>query len=67
MLVTIRRWQRSAAPEGRWEILTKCGATEFMTVNRVYDYPSYLPSRVMKRAAEDISQVWDDEVHDGPW
>ena len=31
-----------------------------------YDGPSYLPSRVMKRAAEEIAQVWDDGVHDGP-
>ncbi|TMW80761.1 hypothetical protein EJD97_015470, partial [Solanum chilense] len=30
------------------------------------DDPSYLPSRVMKRAAEEIAQVWDDRVHDGP-
>ncbi|TMW91405.1 hypothetical protein EJD97_014381, partial [Solanum chilense] len=29
------------------------------------DDPSYLPSRVMKRAAEEIAQVWDDGVHDG--
>ena len=31
-----------------------------------YDGPSYLPSRVVKRAAEEIAQVWDDGVHDGP-
>ena len=31
-----------------------------------YDGPSYLPSRGMKRAAEEIAQVWDDGVHDGP-
>ncbi|TMW83896.1 hypothetical protein EJD97_000520, partial [Solanum chilense] len=30
------------------------------------DDPSYLPSRVMKKAAEEIAQVWDDGVHDGP-
>ena len=30
-----------------------------------YDDPSYLPSRVMKRAAEEIAQVWDDGIHDG--
>ena len=28
--------------------------------------PSYLPSRVMKRDAEEIAQVWDDAVHDDP-
>ncbi|TMW80541.1 hypothetical protein EJD97_018602, partial [Solanum chilense] len=30
------------------------------------DDQSYLPSRVMKRATEEIVQVWDDGVHDGP-
>ena len=92
MLVTVRRWQRSAAAEGRWGSLTKCGATVFMTVRRVYDGPScrfvmkfrevvpvpifqefkcfetktlngplcydgpsYLPSRVMKKEAEEIA------------
>ncbi|TMW89289.1 hypothetical protein EJD97_017407, partial [Solanum chilense] len=100
---TVRMWQRSAAAEGRWGSLTKCGVTESMKVRRVYDgltcrfvmkfrevvpvpifqefkcfrtrpstdrcvcdKPSYLPSRVMKRAAEEIAQVWDDGVHDGP-
>ncbi|TMW83336.1 hypothetical protein EJD97_002055 [Solanum chilense] len=33
----VRRWQRSAAAEGRWVSLTKCGVTESMTVCRVYD------------------------------
>ncbi|TMW81545.1 hypothetical protein EJD97_009007 [Solanum chilense] len=37
--VTVRRWQRSAAAEGRWGNLTKCGVTESMTVRRVYDSP----------------------------
>ncbi|TMW98675.1 hypothetical protein EJD97_003650 [Solanum chilense] len=27
-LVTVRRWQRSAAAEGRWGSLTKCGVTD---------------------------------------
>ncbi|TMW80323.1 hypothetical protein EJD97_021399, partial [Solanum chilense] len=100
---TVRRWQRSAAAEGRWGSLTKCRVTESMTVRRVYDGPScrfvmkfrevilvaifqelkyfgtrpsmdrcaydgpsYLRSRVMKRAADEIAQVWDDGVHDGP-
>ena len=39
-LMTVRRWQRSAAAEGRWGSLTKCGVTESMTVRRVYDGPS---------------------------
>ena len=40
-LVMVRRWQRSAATEGRWGSLTKCWAMEFMTVRRVYDGLSY--------------------------
>ncbi|TMW80285.1 hypothetical protein EJD97_021851 [Solanum chilense] len=45
-LVTVRRacdgpWQRSAAAEGRWGSLTKCGVTETTTVRRVCDGPSY--------------------------
>ena len=90
VLVTVRRWQRSATAKGRWGSLTKCGVTKLVTVRRVndgpscrfvmnirevipvpifeelkcfgtstdrcaYDGPSYLPSRVMKRAAEEIS------------
>ena len=39
-LVTVHRWQRSAATEGSWGSLTKCGVTESMTVRRVYDCPS---------------------------
>ena len=39
-LVTVRRWQRSVAAQGRWGSLTKCGVTEPMTVHRVYDGPS---------------------------
>ncbi|TMW80814.1 hypothetical protein EJD97_014794 [Solanum chilense] len=30
------------------------------------DDPSYLPSGVMKRAAEEITQVRDDRIYDGP-
>ncbi|TMX03996.1 hypothetical protein EJD97_012378, partial [Solanum chilense] len=100
MLVTVRRWHRSAAVEGRWGILTKCGVTESMTDRRSRDGPScwfvmkfrevvqyphsksssvlerrpstdrcacddlsYLRSRVMKRAAEEIAQVWDNGIH----
>ncbi|TMX04256.1 hypothetical protein EJD97_010436, partial [Solanum chilense] len=99
---TVHRWQRSAAAEGRWGSLTKCGVTELMRVRHVHDGPScrfvmkfrdvvpvpifhessvlerrpstdrcacddpsYLPSREMKRAAEEIAQVWDDRVYDG--
>ncbi|TMW80406.1 hypothetical protein EJD97_020444 [Solanum chilense] len=52
--------------------------TELMTVRRAcderrpstdrcaYDGPLYLPLRGMKRAVEEIAQVWDDGVHDGP-
>ena len=40
VLVTIRRWQRSAAAEGRWGSLTKCGITKLVTVRRGYDGPS---------------------------
>ncbi|TMW80614.1 hypothetical protein EJD97_017774, partial [Solanum chilense] len=95
VLVTVCRWQRSEAAEGRWGSLTKCGVTKLVMVRRVYDGPScrfimkfrevipvpsfqefstdrcaydgpsYLPSRGMKRAAEEIEQVWDDRVHDG--
>ena len=36
-LVTVRRWQRSVAAEGRWGSLTKCGITKLVTVCRVYD------------------------------
>ena len=31
-----------------------------------YDGPSHLPSRGMKKEAEELHQVWDDGVHDGP-
>ena len=37
VLVTVRRWHRSAAAEGRWGSLTKCGITKLVTVHRVYD------------------------------
>ncbi|TMW86868.1 hypothetical protein EJD97_020788 [Solanum chilense] len=40
MLVTVRRWQRSVAAEGRWGSLTKCGVTESVTDRRVHDGPS---------------------------
>ena len=40
VLVTVRRWQHSAAAEGRWGSLTKCGVTKLLTVRRVYDGPS---------------------------
>ena len=90
-LVTVRRWHRSEAAEGRWGSLTKCGVTKLVTVRRVYDGPScrfvmkfivipvprfqelkyfetrpsmdrcaydgpsHLPSRGMKKAAEEIA------------
>ena len=40
VLVTVCRWQHSAAAEGRWGSLTKCGVTKLLTVHRVYDGPS---------------------------
>ncbi|TMW97369.1 hypothetical protein EJD97_005683 [Solanum chilense] len=40
MLVTVRRWQRSAAAEGRWGSLTKCGVTGSVTDRRSHDGPS---------------------------
>ena len=40
VLVTVRRWQRSAAAEGRWGSLTKFGVTKLVTVRCVYDGPS---------------------------
>ncbi|TMW89180.1 hypothetical protein EJD97_017558 [Solanum chilense] len=39
-LMTVRRWQRSAAAGGRWGSLTMCGVTKLVTVRRVYDGPS---------------------------
>ena len=103
MLVTVRKCHRSAAAEGIWGSMTKCGVTKLVTVRRgydgpscrfvvkfrevipiprfqelkcfgtrpstdrcSYDSPSYLPSRGMKIAEEEIAQVWDDGVHDGP-
>ena len=39
VLVTVRRWKCSAAAEGRWGSLTKCGVTKLVTVRRVYDGP----------------------------
>ncbi|TMX03794.1 hypothetical protein EJD97_014138 [Solanum chilense] len=39
-LMTVRRWQHSAAAEGRWGSLTKCGVTKLVTVRRGYDGPS---------------------------
>ncbi|TMW80654.1 hypothetical protein EJD97_017266, partial [Solanum chilense] len=44
----------------------KCFGTKTLDGCCAYDGPSYLPSRVMKRAAEEIAQVLDDGVHDGP-
>ena len=92
VLVTVRRWQRREAAEGRWGSLTKCGITKLVTVRHgydgpscrfvvkirevipvprfqelkyfetrpstdrcAYDGPSHLPSRGMKKAAEEIA------------
>ena len=101
--MTVRRWQRREAAEGRWGNLTKCGITKLVMVHHgydgpscrfvvkirevileprfqeltcfgmrpstdrcAYDGPSYLPSRGMKIEVEEIAQVWDDGVHEGP-
>ena len=40
MLVTVRRWHRSAEAKRRWRSLTKCGVTKLVKVRRVYDGPS---------------------------
>ena len=32
----------------------------------LYDGPSHLPSRGMKKAVEELHQVWGDRAHDGP-
>ncbi|TMW88889.1 hypothetical protein EJD97_017946 [Solanum chilense] len=40
MLVTVHRWKNSAAAEGRWGSLTKCGVTENVTDLRSHDGPS---------------------------
>ena len=37
VLVTVRRWQRSASADGRWGTLTKCGITKLVTVRHGYD------------------------------
>ena len=44
----------------------KCFGRRPSTDRCVYEDPSYLTLRVMKRAAEEIAHVWDDGVHDGP-
>ncbi|TMX03734.1 hypothetical protein EJD97_014599 [Solanum chilense] len=87
VIMTIGRWwQRSEAAEGRWGSLTKCVVTKLVTVRRgydgpsckpstdlcAYDGPSYLPSRGMKRAAEEIAKYGTTETttvhydHNGP-
>ena len=38
--MTVRRWQRSAAAEGKWGSLTKCGIMKLVTVRRGSDGPS---------------------------
>ena len=40
-VVTVRRWHRSEAVEGRWGSLTKCGVTKCMKDHRSHDGPSY--------------------------
>ena len=38
--VTVRRWQRREATDGRWGSLTKCGIMKLVTVRHGYDGPS---------------------------
>ena len=40
VLVTVRRWQRREAAEGRWGSLTKCGIKKLVTVRHGHDGPS---------------------------
>ncbi|TMW91992.1 hypothetical protein EJD97_013628 [Solanum chilense] len=40
MLVTVRKWHRSIAAEGRWGSLTKCEVTECVMVRRSHDGPT---------------------------
>ena len=53
VLVTVRRWQRSKAAEGRWGSLTKCGITKLVMVSRGYDDPF---SRFIVKFREVISE-----------
>ena len=39
--------------------------TKTSTDRCAYEGPSHLPSRGIKKAAEELYQVWDDGVHDG--
>ncbi|TMW80612.1 hypothetical protein EJD97_017784, partial [Solanum chilense] len=75
-LVTVRRGYdgpscrfvvkfREVIPVPRYQEL-KCFGMRPSMDRCAYDGPSYLPSRGMKRAAEEIAQVWDDGVHDSP-
>ncbi|TMW94563.1 hypothetical protein EJD97_010080, partial [Solanum chilense] len=43
----------------------KCFVTETLDDCCACEDPYYLPSRVMKRSAQEIAQVWDDGIHDG--
>ena len=59
------KWSKYSDSKG-WSVLERRPSTD----RCAYDGPSYLPSRGMKRADEEIAQVWDDGVHDGsswPW
>ncbi|TMX04877.1 hypothetical protein EJD97_004152 [Solanum chilense] len=40
MLVTVRRWHRCAAAEGRWGSLTNFGVTKSVVDHRRHDSPS---------------------------
>ena len=55
---------REVIPVPRFQEL-KYFETRPSTDHCAYDGPSHLPSRGMKKAAEELHQVWDDGVHDG--
>ena len=56
---------REVIPVPRFQEL-KYFETRQSTDRSAYDGPSHLPSRGMKKAAEELHQVWDDGVHNGP-
>ena len=66
MLVTVRRDDQRSSPSTPNSKILSVMKRRPSTDRCAYEDLSYLPSRVMKRAAEEIAQVWDDGVHDGP-
>ena len=56
---------REVIPVPRFQEL-KYFETRPSTDHCAYDGPSHLPSRGMKKAVEELHQVWGDGAHDGP-